>query len=148
MGRLTGMETPSFPDNEHDFNAIRLRIEKAVHFIQSVPADMFADSAGRSIELKFRTASGLVDGVAYVTTFMLPTSPSMSRPRTTSCATTRWRSASAISSVRSKRRKATLSSDSLAGRRSRNAVKPARAVEILHGPWRAYATDHPAEDRP
>ncbi|MFX8373850.1 DUF1993 family protein, partial [Acinetobacter baumannii] len=68
-GRLTGMETPSFPDNEHDFDALRLRIEKTVHFIQSVPADMFADSAGRSIELKFRTASGHLDGVAYVTTF-------------------------------------------------------------------------------
>ena len=28
MGRLTGMETLSSPDNEHDFNAIRLRSRK------------------------------------------------------------------------------------------------------------------------
>jgi len=26
MGRLTGIETPSFRDNEHDFDALRLRI--------------------------------------------------------------------------------------------------------------------------
>lgn len=64
--------TPSFPDNEHDFDTLRLRIQKTVSFIQSVPADMLADSAGRSIELNFEWQAASWMAWPMFTTFMLP----------------------------------------------------------------------------
>jgi len=72
MGRLTGIEVPSWLDNEADFDELQSRISKTVDFIKSVPEKRFDSSAGRTIELKFRTASGVLDGVSYVATFMLP----------------------------------------------------------------------------
>jgi hypothetical protein len=72
MGRLTGIEVPSWSDTEADFDELRSRISKTVDFLKSVPKERFDDSAGRTIELKFRTASGVLDGVSYVATFMLP----------------------------------------------------------------------------
>lgn len=72
IGRLTGLDVPSFPDNEVTLADLKARIEKTADFIRGVPESAFADSETRSVEIKFRAGTVIYTGTSYVLTFLLP----------------------------------------------------------------------------
>jgi uncharacterized protein len=72
MGRLLGIETPSFPDTETTFEELKVRVAKTIDFLKSVGAEKFEDSESRRVEMKFPSGPVVFDGKSYVLTFMLP----------------------------------------------------------------------------
>ncbi|GAO40778.1 hypothetical protein SCH01S_51_01110 [Sphingomonas changbaiensis NBRC 104936] len=73
VARLTGVEAPSMPDTEASFAELRERCDKTIAFVKSVDPSAFADSAGRTVELKFPNGMGYrLDGQSYLTGFALP----------------------------------------------------------------------------
>lgn len=72
IGRLTGLEVPSFADTEASLPELKGRIAKTAEFIRSVPKAAFADSEGRAIEIKFRAGAVSYTGISYALEFMLP----------------------------------------------------------------------------
>ena len=72
MGRLAGIETPSFPDTERTFGELKERLAKTVAFLQSVDRKALEGSERRSIEMKFRSGPVLLSGEAFALTFMIP----------------------------------------------------------------------------
>lgn len=72
IGRLTAIEVPSFADTETNPAELKARIEKTADFIRGVPEAAFAESAGRSVEIKFRAGAVTYSGTSYVLEFLLP----------------------------------------------------------------------------
>lgn len=70
--RLTGAEAPAFPDTETTFDELRERIAKTIAFVESVDPSAFADSATRTIELKFGPYTQSFTGTEFVQQFLLP----------------------------------------------------------------------------
>jgi hypothetical protein len=70
--RLSGLDNPSFPDNEKSFAELQARIARTVDFLKSVTPDRIDGSEGKAIEIK---AGGNVlrfKGEDYLLTFALP----------------------------------------------------------------------------
>lgn len=73
VARLTGVEAPPMPDTEANFAELRERCDKTIAFVKSVDPSAFADSGGRTVELKFPNGMGYrFDGQNYLTGFALP----------------------------------------------------------------------------
>ena len=73
IARLAGIEAPSMPDAEASFAELRERCDKTIAFIKSVDPAALADSAGRTVELRFPNGQGYrFDGRDYLTGFALP----------------------------------------------------------------------------
>jgi hypothetical protein len=71
-GRLAAVEVPKHEDTEATFDDLKARVAKTLDFVKSITAAQVKDSEGRSIELKFPSATLKFTGVAYVTDFVLP----------------------------------------------------------------------------
>jgi hypothetical protein len=70
--RLSGLDNPSFPDDEKTFADLQARIGKTADFLRGVPPDRIDGSESRPIEIK---AGGTVlrfTGQDYLLTFALP----------------------------------------------------------------------------
>ena len=73
VARLAGVEIPKFEDNEKSLAELKERIAKTISFIQSVPAEKFALSEERAIELPRRNRDPLkFTGEDYLRHFALP----------------------------------------------------------------------------
>jgi hypothetical protein len=72
MGRLTGVEMPSFPDTEQTFDDLRTRIAKTVAFLHSVDRKAFEGSENRKVEMKFGSGPVVLSAEAFALSFMLP----------------------------------------------------------------------------
>ena len=70
--RLAGMEMPSFPDTETDFEMLQARIAKTVTFLESVGAGQLDGSETREIVLQFPSREIRFSGLEYLTSFALP----------------------------------------------------------------------------
>jgi hypothetical protein len=70
--RLTGVEAPSFDDNETTFDDLQARIARTVHFLKSVEVKSFVGSESRLVEFKARSIGGQFLGETYLTTILLP----------------------------------------------------------------------------
>lgn len=70
--RLSGLDNPSFADDEKTFADLQARIARTVDFLRSVTPDRIDGSEGKAIEIK---AGGTVlrfKGQDYLLTFALP----------------------------------------------------------------------------
>lgn len=73
IARLAGIEAPSMPDTEASFAELRERCDKTIAFIRNVDPAAFADSAGRTVELRFPNGHGYrFTGQDYLSGFALP----------------------------------------------------------------------------
>lgn len=72
VGRLTGVEIPSFPDTETTLPELRERIRKTVEFVQSVPAERFDGADTREVTVNARGHVLKFTGADYVVTWALP----------------------------------------------------------------------------
>lgn len=70
--RLSGAETPSFPDTETSFPELISRIGTASDYIGAIPAEAFDGAETRSIVLKQGGADVTMTGLDYLTGFALP----------------------------------------------------------------------------
>lgn len=70
--RLSGIEAPSYEDNEATFDELQVRISKTVTFLESVAADKFDGSEEKEITLKAGPTEFKFTGKAYLQNFVLP----------------------------------------------------------------------------
>jgi len=72
VGRLAGVEIPSFPDTETTLPELRERIRKTVDFVRSVPASSFEGADTREVIVKARDRTFTFTGADYLVTWGLP----------------------------------------------------------------------------
>ncbi len=70
--RLSGLEVPSYEDNEATFADLQARIAKTSAFIQSVSAGQIDGSEDRTVTLKLRGKEISFAGQPYLLHFVLP----------------------------------------------------------------------------
>jgi hypothetical protein len=70
--RLTGIAAPAFADTETSFEQLAKRVADTAAFLQGVSADAFAESADRTIELRFGQLATTLPAWQFVTGFLLP----------------------------------------------------------------------------
>jgi uncharacterized protein len=73
VGRLTGTEAPKFEDDETTFAELDARVQRAIAFLQSLPADAFAGAEARAVTVPSRAFGDLhFTGKDYLFGFVLP----------------------------------------------------------------------------
>jgi hypothetical protein len=70
--RLAGLEVPKWEDNEASLDDLRARLNKAIDFVQSVPAASIDGTEEREIVLPMRQGEVRFAGQAYVLGYVLP----------------------------------------------------------------------------
>jgi uncharacterized protein len=70
--RLAGIEPPKHEDTEATFADLKARLAKTAEFLKSITPAQLKDAEGRSIELKFPSATLKFTGMSYLTDFVLP----------------------------------------------------------------------------
>lgn len=70
--RLTGMDAPSFPDEEVTLDDLRTRIAQTVSYLATVPETAFDGAAERTVTVKSRGQEVNYTGKDYLLTFALP----------------------------------------------------------------------------
>jgi hypothetical protein len=70
--RLSGIEAPSYEDNEASFEELQTRIAKTVKFLESIPAEKIDGSEEKEITLKAGPTEFKFSGKTYVQNFVLP----------------------------------------------------------------------------
>jgi hypothetical protein len=73
VARLAGLEPPKWADDEKTFAELRARIQKAIDYLQSVPAAKLEGSESREINLPLGPSRSLkVNGETMLRGFSLP----------------------------------------------------------------------------
>ncbi len=72
IGRLAGVEIPSYRDDESTFDELQDRVSVTVSFLRSIRREQLDGSENRVIELKFRSISGRLRGDVYLVSVLLP----------------------------------------------------------------------------
>lgn len=72
LGRLAGVEAPSFPDTEASFPELRERLSKTKAFVGSIRPASLDGSESRAISVKGRTRTMEFTGQDYLLAFVLP----------------------------------------------------------------------------
>jgi uncharacterized protein len=72
IGRLAGIEVPSYADTENTFPELQERIKKTCAFIKSVKPEQIDGSEERTITLKLGTKDVDFKGQAYLLNFVIP----------------------------------------------------------------------------
>ena len=70
--RLTGAESPSFPDTETTFPELQARIEKTIAYLEGLDPAAFNGAESRSITLKFPGNEFVLTGQVFLLNFALP----------------------------------------------------------------------------
>lgn len=70
--RLAGVEVPSFPDDEVTIADLKARIAKTVAFLQSIPAEAFAEADTRTILVKAGPRELTFPALHYYQGYALP----------------------------------------------------------------------------
>lgn len=72
VGRLGGVDLPSYSDDEANIDQLLARIEKTLAFIASVPTEAVASSEDRDIQLKLGPQEMQFKGLPYLLNLVLP----------------------------------------------------------------------------
>ena len=73
VGRLAGIEAPSFPDNEVTFADLQKRLSKTITFLKKVKAKQMENSELKKIEFKIRKRIfKFKNGHAYLSNWIIP----------------------------------------------------------------------------
>jgi hypothetical protein len=72
IARLSGGESPSFPDTETTIDQLRTRIANTIDYIKSVPPSAVDGSEERQVILKLPSGDIPFTGLNYLTAFALP----------------------------------------------------------------------------
>ena len=72
VARLSGQEIPKWEDNEVTLAELRARLDKAIAYVQSVPAMQIDGTEDKEIVLPLRQGEMRMTGQAYVLGFVLP----------------------------------------------------------------------------
>ena len=70
--RLSGGQSPSFPDDETTFEQLQARIAATVDYLQGVPAGAIAGQEAREIRFTAGKSELQFSGADYVRAFLLP----------------------------------------------------------------------------
>ena len=70
--RLSGVEPPSYPDDEASFADLRARLERTLAFVRSIPAERIDGSERRVVTLKTGGREMTFEGQPYLMRFALP----------------------------------------------------------------------------
>ena len=70
--RLAGMEPPSYPDTESNFEELQARVAKTIAFLEGITEAQLEGSETRQITLKFPGQEMTFSGADYLTGFVLP----------------------------------------------------------------------------
>ena len=70
--RLAGMEPPSYPDTESNFEELQARLAKTISFLEGITEVQLEGSETRQITLKFPGQEMTFSGADYLTGFVLP----------------------------------------------------------------------------
>lgn len=70
--RLAGVEVPSFPDTETNFEELKARIAKTIAFLEGLKPAQFEGAETRDISLKAGPNELKFKGQDYLTNFVLP----------------------------------------------------------------------------
>ena len=70
--RLAGLEPPSFPDTETNFDELQARVAKTIAFLESITEAQLDGSETRQITLRFPGQEMHFSGADYLTGFVLP----------------------------------------------------------------------------
>ncbi|MEP7041437.1 MAG: DUF1993 domain-containing protein [Dokdonella sp.] len=70
--RLTGVERPSFDDNETTFDELQARIAKTIAYVQTIDAAKFDGSDQRDISIPIRGTDAHLKGQDYLFGFVHP----------------------------------------------------------------------------
>ena len=70
--RLSGLDVPSWPDNEATFADVKARIAKTVDFVKAIKPASIDGSEGRDISMKVGGQDMKFKGHDYLTGFVLP----------------------------------------------------------------------------
>ena len=73
VGRLAGIEAPSFPDDEVTFSELQKRLSKTITFLKKVKAKQMENSEVKKIEFKIRKRIfKFKNGHAYLSNWIIP----------------------------------------------------------------------------
>ena len=73
VGRLAGIEAPSFPDDEVTFSKLQKRLSKTITFLKKVKAKQMENSEVKKIEFKIRKRIfKFKNGHAYLSNWIIP----------------------------------------------------------------------------
>jgi hypothetical protein len=72
VARLAGHDVPKWDDTEATLDDLRARVNKAIDYVQSVPASLIDGSEEREIVLPMRQGETRFAGQAYVLGYVLP----------------------------------------------------------------------------
>ena len=72
VGRLAGIDVPSFADTETSFSELHARIKKTLDFIESVTASQIDGSEAKTITLQFPGREVSFPGQVFLLNFTLP----------------------------------------------------------------------------
>jgi hypothetical protein len=72
VARLAGHDIPKWDDSEATLADLRARLDKAIAYVQSVPADQIDGTEDKEILLPLRTGEMRLAGQAYALGFVLP----------------------------------------------------------------------------
>jgi hypothetical protein len=70
--RLAGVEAPSFPDTETNFDELQARIAKTIAYLETITEAQLDGAAERTITLKFPGREMTFSGADYLSGFVLP----------------------------------------------------------------------------
>ena len=70
--RLSGVEVPSWEDDETSFADVRARIQKTVDFLARFEPEMLEGAESREVEITFKGGSVKMDGKSHLLDFVLP----------------------------------------------------------------------------
>jgi hypothetical protein len=72
MARLSGTESPVYPDIEASFEELKARLAKTIAYVESFTADQIDGSEEKQVVLKFPGGERSFTGQAYLLGFALP----------------------------------------------------------------------------
>jgi uncharacterized protein len=72
VSRLSGQESPKWPDDEATFADLHARIAKTIAYLKTFTAAQFEGAETRTVELKFPNASFTYTGKDYFLKFVVP----------------------------------------------------------------------------
>ncbi len=70
--RISGVEAPSFEDNEASFEELQLRISNTIAFLESVPAEKINGTEEKAIKFQAGTFEVDFTGASYLSMWALP----------------------------------------------------------------------------
>ena len=72
VARLAGVEAPKFDDTEASLAELRVRIQKTVEFVRSVPASQIDGTEAKDVVVPRRDGSITLKGEFYLKHFVMP----------------------------------------------------------------------------